>query len=470
MTELTSAFRSLGKQLASLKLAVFVIVGLASSLAAATFIESLYDTRTAQYWIYRSPWFAALLLLLGINILASALSRLPWKPRHLPFLLAHVGILTLLTGSFLTQKYGLDGSLRVSEGEATSVVELEDMALIILDGVNATRVPIPWIPPEVEFKKLSLKSRGYPYDLTIDQYMTHAQPNYNFIPAAVSAMAKPAVKLQLQGGRMAIKQDFWLWGGDPSWASVQAGPASLILAPEDTSISKIDVPKGRPSLIVQAEKDGKIHYLAISSDGKKVAGHLSAKQAEGYTLDPSWRGGVKIIFEKSLSKALPQTTFTPSRVQHGTEAPPSAIHLVSGHGGEGSELWLGMGERAALDVGGKSVEIGYFPERVILPFQVKLDQFTVDHYDGTNSPSSYSSRVSVLDAKGEHSALISMNEPLTQMGTTLYQASYEEAMPRPVTSILSVNRDPGRVWKYIGSILIVLGSILLFARKYWGKA
>ena len=35
--------------------------------------------------------------------------------------------------------------------------------------------------------------------------------------------------------------------------------------------------------------------------------------------------------------------------------------------------------------------------------------------------------------------------------------------------ILSVNRDPGRAMKYWGSILIVLGSILLFAMKYWKK-
>ena len=42
----------------------------------------------------------------------------------------------------------------------------------------------------------------------------------------------------------------------------------------------------------------------------------------------------------------------------------------------------------------------------------------------------------------------------------------EDARPRPTVSIFSVNRDPGRVWKYIGSLLIVLGSIMLFAVKY----
>src|SRR5690242_4235204 len=122
-----SIAKFIGRLLASLKLAVVLLLGITASLAAATFIESLNDTRTAQYWVYKSWWFSALLLLLGVNILAVALSRIPWKPKHTPFLLAHLGILILLTGSFLTQKYGLDGNLRITEGETTNVVELEDM-------------------------------------------------------------------------------------------------------------------------------------------------------------------------------------------------------------------------------------------------------------------------------------------------------------------------------------------------------
>jgi hypothetical protein len=92
----------------------------------------------------------------------------------------------------------------------------------------------------------------------------------------------------------------------------------------------------------------------------------------------------------------------------------------------------------------------------------------VDRYQGTNNPAAYSSKVTVLggDPNAGFSQVISMNEPLEYKGITLYQASYEDAQPRPVTSILSVNRDPGRHHKYIGSLLIVLGSAWLFAVKY----
>jgi hypothetical protein len=65
--------------------------------------------------------------------------------------------------------------------------------------------------------------------------------------------------------------------------------------------------------------------------------------------------------------------------------------------------------------------------------------------------------------------LVSMNEPMKYGGFTFYQASYVDAQPRPTTSIFSVNQDPGRWLKYLGSLLIVLGSIWLFGMKYVTK-
>ena len=76
---------------ASLKLAVIVLLGFAASLATGTILESQYDTATAQYYVYRSPWFFGLLGLLGVNIFFAAMSRYPWKGRHTPFILAHIG-------------------------------------------------------------------------------------------------------------------------------------------------------------------------------------------------------------------------------------------------------------------------------------------------------------------------------------------------------------------------------------------
>ena len=131
-------------------------------------------------------------------------------------------------------------------------------------------------------------------------------------------------------------------------------------------------------------------------------------------------------------------------------------------------VWLGLGDRAVLHVNNQDVEIAYLPKRIVLPFSVRLDQFMIEHDPGTIRAAAYSSRVTASNGKSETNATISMNEPLLNGGYTFYQASYEDAEPRPVTSIFAVNRDPGRELKYSGSLLIVLGSIVLFASKYRG--
>ena len=58
-----------------------------------------------------------------------------------------------------------------------------------------------------------------------------------------------------------------------------------------------------------------------------------------------------------------------------------------------------------------------------------------------------------------------MNEPFKQSGFTLYQSSYELSPGRPEVSIFSVNRDPGRWVKYIGSLILSIGIILYVFMK-----
>jgi cytochrome c biogenesis protein ResB len=130
-------------------------------------------------------------------------------------------------------------------------------------------------------------------------------------------------------------------------------------------------------------------------------------------------------------------------------------------------VWLGLGDFAVLHQDNQEVQLAYMPRRVILPFGVRLERFQIDHYDGTRNPMQYSSQVNVMGGGADENNLItiSMNEPLHAGGFTFYQSSYEEREPRPVTSIFSVNRDPGRELKYAGSLLIVLGSIHLFVNR-----
>jgi len=79
----------------------------------------------------------------------------------------------------------------------------------------------------------------------------------------------------------------------------------------------------------------------------------------------------------------------------------------------------------------------------------------------------------VRDSKAgvEQKAHISMNEPLYYGGDFFYQASYQLQENGPPISVFSVNYDPGRWVKYLGSIIMVLGIMLMFYFNphYWDK-
>ena len=112
--------------LASLKLAVTLIVTLAAVLAVATFIESDQGRDVARWYVYTTDWFVALLGMLGVNILAAALIRFPWKWRQFGFVVTHSGLLMLLAGSILTFVYGVDAMLALEQGETSDRVTLRD--------------------------------------------------------------------------------------------------------------------------------------------------------------------------------------------------------------------------------------------------------------------------------------------------------------------------------------------------------
>ena len=466
-----SVIKKIFRFFCSLKLAISTMIFITLALIAATFLESAYDTPTAQFWIYKSRLFYFLLTLLGIEIFCVAMSRYPWKKNHIPFLTAHAGILILLLGSWVTQRYGVDGSLRIGEGNASNVVEIDDNVLSIVDADgHSYSVSVPWHPSMAAFSPIHVKTKNIPVALIIDQFITHAEPKVSFVPShSVSASKlsegepRSALHFKLTGGPMRATQDFWLWTGDPSWKAIQAGPARFFLG---TRPGK-DI--AGPWLSFLPNSDQSIQYVAQSSDGKTTTGKLGSP---GTSFEPGWKGGVKIEFLEWIAHAENLTRYTASKYQLGAAAPYSAIHLAT-RSNQQTEIWMGLGDRAQFEFEGKRYDLAYMPRRLVLPFSVQLEHFTVDHYEGTQNPSAFSSRVSVIDQTNRAEAsepvkdvTISMNEPLKYRGITFYQASYEEAMPRPTISILSVNDDPGRWMKYIGSLLIVLGCILLVLSRY----
>jgi len=145
--------------------------------------------------------------------------------------------------------------------------------------------------------------------------------------------------------------------------------------------------------------------------------------------------------------------------QPGRDLPPPAIRV--GAGPWGAPRWVPLGGVFTWNELGLRRAFSFEGRRVSLPFGIRLDRFKVGDDPGTTQAATYTSYVHVVDSLGRpiDSARIAMNEPLKRGGFTFYQASFANDPGKISTTVLSVNRDPGRFLKYFGALLAVLSIV-----------
>lgn len=131
----------------------------------------------------------------------------------------------------------------------------------------------------------------------------------------------------------------------------------------------------------------------------------------------------------------------------------------------GHEYWVRSDAPLALSNGESQIRFSIGPKEIHLPFQITLKKFKMQKNPGTNTPASYESFVSLFDSRTDKSAIdahVYMNNPLKFDEFTFYQSSFFPVGPQTFASVFSANYDPGRPLKYLGSILLVFGSIWHF--------
>ena len=116
-----------------------------------------------------------------------------------------------------------------------------------------------------------------------------------------------------------------------------------------------------------------------------------------------------------------------------------------------------------LQFGNLTVTLAYGSKVVDLPFSIKLNDFQLDRYPGSMSPSSYASEVTVIKEDGKtYDYRIFMNRTMHEGNFLFFQSSY---FPDESGTILSVNNDPGKWPTYFGYFLLTLGLLLNFFDK-----
>ena len=570
------------KFFASLQLAIFILFSLMTSLAVGTFLESGYGTDTARILIYQSPWFGLILLVLGINLAAAALDRIPWKKKHVGFVITHIGIIMILIGSWMTQKTMVDGQMVIAEGETVHRMTVPEPLLYIVDAgaaagqgkdwlVSLQKQAFAWQGKKEILRQRDESGKDFSISLTADY------PKARMAESIVQdEQGPPAIKLTIHNSF--VNQSQWLMENDATLGEIQMGPAKFKFAKELLKESKepapasgylevqlksssfqlpfspdLKLPATLPlgetgytvqilklfknaavsgkELVEQAEKAGEemknpaaqiilqgpaleerhtvfakfpdfptVHGMKPSAVGAKMFYRLPGGGSRGQDhelrfvntpegLKYQIKSGMEVKTGKAVSgeevstgwmdlrfkvdSFYPHATiarnFSPEpNISQSEEALP-AIRVRFESPQEQKEIWLRQGSKEKVRFGEGSYELLYGQKTMPAGFKLKLRDFKVENYPGTERPASFESDVTLKDdARGtSKDVTISMNKPLSYRGFHIYQSGYSLEQGQPEVSIFSVGKDPGVPLKYAGAIVMVAGIIIMFyTRKF----
>ena len=113
---------------------------------------------------------------------------------------------------------------------------------------------------------------------------------------------------------------------------------------------------------------------------------------------------------------------------------------------------------------GTKVSLEYGSKPLTIPFYLKLNDFNLERYAGSMAPSSYSSKVELIDPANDvrFPFHIYMNNILYYDGFKFFQSSYDQD---EMGTVLSVNHDIGHWPTYIGYFMLLVGLVMNFFDK-----
>ena len=427
----------------SLKLAVFNLSSIAFLTALGTFIESRWDQEAANKWIYYSWWMYIILFLLFVNVFTVLVDRWPWRKHQVGFVMAHLGILTMILGSLMTRYLGVEGSLRFKEGEEVHSFLLPETEVIVYSSFDGEKFRLLY-QKDVDFF-LNRPTNKTPFvfsvnanSFTLDSYIPYGIPRTDYEESKTGKLS--SLRFFLEGSQGKFVEWMELPQSEQTIKNT-LGPAQITLTKNLNLL-----PSRRTELVLYVHKN-KLFYALKGKAKKRIT--------SGQTFKTGWMD-FKFRLLQFYPKSAKVFIFSKQSRPNANTLPSVRVSYKK------NEARLGLNSFVRFYDSQRVYAIGYLHKKKPLNLSLKLLDFKMTPYQGSQKAKTYESKVRFAQTE----AIISMNEPLKLSGYTFYQSSYEiDEEGQPTISILSINRDPGRFVKYAGALTIVLGIILLFFRR-----
>jgi cytochrome c-type biogenesis protein CcsB len=435
---------------------VFILI-FAVAIAIATFIENDFGTEAAKLAVYNAKWLEVLLLLMSVNMIGSLFKYKVISKKKWAIAAFHISFVIIIIGAAVTRYFGHEGSMHIREGQTANTIESYS-AFLSYDIEKDNQLysnSEELLTSKYKDLKIDINENVYDKELSII--------SKDFVPEAAKMMkesenGKPNASIIMSDSLMQYQRNFIGEGGHLKFGNVDY-KFSDDSNSDISFISENDTLKVRFNKIDGFSVDMKNHSHDTLQIGKFYAVNIGSLYQVGMSSFI-----IREFNPKSEIKVV-------SMMNHEGTFPLNAIGLSVKYGDETKNIYLfgsknqsGNTEKLVFD--DAVVYLNYGPKKYKLPFKLKLNDFVMERYTGSNSPSSYKSHVSLIDKEKNvnenHS--IFMNNILNYRGYRFFQSSYDKDEKG---TILSVNYDPmGTAITYFGYFLMTLGMFLaLFSRK-----
>ncbi|HBZ20626.1 MAG TPA: c-type cytochrome biogenesis protein CcsB [Bacteroidales bacterium] len=449
-----------------------LFVVFAASMAAATFIENDYGSAAAYNFVYDTRWFELILFLLSVNLIGQMIIFKLYKKSKITIFIFHLSFVMMIAGAAITRYTGWEGTIHIREGEEQNkcfsgdkflVYQLVDKTGKILDQ-NSQKYYMG--SQSADNYKKKIRYDGKEYDLILARIIPNAAEIVTESPGGAPVISFVVTDstgremVKLRNGESTLFRDL----------SIGLNPVSendvTIITDSSSFYVKSKFPFEQSGMMTQEKQTimpGEISRLSSMQiisvkDLKIVAQELEiAGIIKTVSLDRTKQETGRNSFIFNLISDDKQTV-TITLWDNGTE------YQTSG----------------SAEIDGNTLGITYGSEEIPLPFSLKLTDFVLERYPGSNSPSGYKSNIVLIDRADniERPFTIFMNNILKHKGYRFYQSSYDQD---EMGTILAVNHDlAGMMVTYTGYGLLFLFIILsLLNRKsvfyavnaeYWNSA
>ena len=428
----------------------------AMSMAFATFYENDFGAEAAKAMVYDTKWFELIMLLMVVNLVGQIFTFKLYKKAKLSILLFHLVFVLILIGAGITRYLGFEGVMHIREGMTQDICTSRDSYL------NFSISDTKGIDLFSDSKKLKINSankmkykksaevQDVEYNIKLKDFLPNASQTIIDVP-----IGEPMVSLAVSMGRMGQENVLLRKGEIKNIRGILFG-----FVKQDSV--DVNIVFDGDSYKIQS----KLGINEMSMAGQQAVSHdrntlVTLENMKIYQIS-----GLTVVLNKATKKGVLKAVNVDAQKQITGK---SALVFELGYGNKTTELYLwrgqGFNNSIIFENGNHLVQVKFSSLEVKLPFSLKLDDFVLDRYPGSSSPSSYKSNVILLDSEDNVNMPYSiyMNHILKYKGWRFYQSSYDRDEKG---TILSVNKDfAGMMVTYFGYFMLFLFIVLSMINK-----